>query len=88
MAQPDNLWAPATLDLENGTWKIVFAHPLTLKDTAKVTVGGVSQGVPVVEEDGVSIVVSGNTDSTVVISGIKYADLFPSYSFTFTITLE
>ncbi len=85
---PVDLWAP-TLDTGSDETTVTFVSAVTFNPAKKaVTINGVAV-------DNSKVSVSGNVitieqfapagESTVVVSGVKYADLFPSYTFSFTV---
>lgn len=79
-----DIWAVQTDKSVESKTRFLFAADISTKNGYKVTVGAKSF-VPV--QDGNALVidyVAGSGD-VFVISGVKYAKLFPSYSFSFTI---
>ncbi len=90
---PAELWNPTlTFDAESGNALIVFSEAITHKNGGRiaVTVGGKSTAYTL-PADGKSILVNAAFESLeqgtkIVAAGVKYPVLFPSYSFTFTLT--
>lgn len=90
---PAELWNPTlTFDSESGNTLVVFGDTITHKAGGKITVTvdgrSTSYTLP---DDGRSILVNAQYESLaegtkIVAAGVKYPVLFPSYSFTFTIT--
>ncbi len=87
--KPELIWG-ADVIAEGGQLTVVFRADMTLKSTVKcVTISGAKYNA-VVLEDKRTLEVQGFTGTlaegeTVVVSGVKYPVLFPSYSFTFTL---
>ena len=86
--QPADLWTPK---LTNGTgeFSIAFGAPVSFSAAAKsVKIGGVAVSDSLISASGNAVTVKSavTAGQSVVISGVKYATLFPSYTFTFTIT--
>ena len=88
---PKDLWVPVYTFADN-TLTVVFASDVSFNEGRKgVSVNGAAvlngnvtaQGSTIVIKD-----VAPTPGNTVVISGVKYASLFPSYSFTFTIQIK
>ena len=94
IVEPGNdVWlAEAVVVNYNGadTLTVRFAEtPFTRLFTGAVTVDGVKYINPVY--DGSSVYLPGvdfTKNHTVKISGVKYPDVFPSYSFTFTVEVK
>ncbi len=88
-AAPANLWSPVVTVGPNST-VVTFASDVTFNAAKKaVTVAGAPVAGDSVTADGKVVTIAGTaaqSNDKVVISGVKYADLFPSYSFTFTLT--
>lgn len=85
---PEGLWTPLLTE-QDGSIMIVFTEPISLTATAKAAINGATTSVQV--EDGQkSLRLNGSlkTGDVVVVSGVKYPELFPSYSFTFTLRSE
>ncbi len=90
VAEPAGLWAPvAAFDAAKIT--VTFGAPISFNDAKKAAaIGAVPVDNALVSADGdVLTIAKGGAVSgqKLVVSGIKYAELFPSYSFSFTITL-
>lgn len=84
---PQWLWEP-WLYRQDGPIQIAFAEPISLAAKAKATINGVPTAIWV--EDGRRFLwLNGNLKpgDVLVVSGVKYPELFPSYSFTFTLTM-
>lgn len=92
VAQYDtNIWNVNLIFRENTQLGIQFNADITARDGKfdnEVTINGVIS--PCVKADATSLTVPGVTSETladgskIVITGVKFAQLFPSYSFTFT----
>ena len=86
-AQPDNLWSPVAIAAENGV-TVTYASDVTFVEASKnVKIGDAAVDAAKVTAAGQVVTITDAADAkgkTLVISGVKYADLFPSYSFTFT----
>ncbi len=86
VAKPENLWAPTVAFTGGNQASLIFGAKVSLTAKAAVTVNGASATAAVLGD--LEIGVTGNfvadAPNKIVISGIKYPDLFPSYSFTFT----
>lgn len=84
---PANIWEPM-VDAESpeGTTIIYFGDRISFTATAAVRI----DGIPVASftAEGAALIIEAATvaGQTIVVKGVKYAELFPSYSFTFTIT--
>lgn len=90
VTQPTDLWKPlATCDDNSVT--VVFASNVTFNAAKKgAKIGGEPITANKINASGqvVTLVdVAAVSGQTIEISGVKYADLFPSYSFTFTLQL-
>ncbi len=82
---PANLWAPK-ITVSGTSTSVEFSANISPKTQYVVKVNGAVVGAPT--QTGNTLTFDGavaNGDK-VVISGVKYADLFQSYTFTFTIT--
>ncbi len=87
VAAPENLWAPVATVID-GQIKVTFASNVSFNEAKK----GAKVGEDIVDAAKISV-----SDKVVTIdrgaaagqqiqlSGVKYADLFPSYSFTFSL---
>ncbi len=90
VAQPESLWAPSAVYAE-GKVTVSFASEVSFNEAKKnVTIGGVSVDKSLVSAGGKDIIISAPAVSgaQIVISGVKYADLFPSYTFAFTVIVK
>lgn len=76
------IWEPAAL-LSGGKITVSFAEAIDVRNSA-VTVDGTAAGF---EKTGASEIVIGASGGTAVIAKVKYPELFPSYSFTFTVSV-
>ena len=87
---PDLLWSPKVIEGENGKLEILFGDIISTKSGVVVTVGAAKPTAAIVADTPLLQVdiVYENVAGDIVVSGIKYADLFPSYSFTFTIKAQ
>ncbi len=86
-AQPTDLWHPV-VTVSGGNTIVVFASNVTFNEAKKaVSFGGaaIPGGNVTAAGNAVTIERAAEKNQQIVISGIRYADLFPSYSFTFTI---
>ena len=87
-----DIWTPWVTQCEYGFVIINFADKIALKDNFTLTMNGQKIFGALFESTKVRTNIkynslrSGDT-YTFVLSGVKYPDLFPSYSFTFTIVL-
>ena len=84
-----NLWSPG-VGKDGGRLMITFYDDIVLKSgIGCVAIGGISYDARVLEDKRTVEVVTGAAsiaEGTVIsIKGVKYPDLFPSYSFTFTL---
>ena len=88
VAEPVNIWAPvATVAPDKLT--VVFGAPITFSAARKaVKIAGlpVDDAVISIDNSTLSIAQAAPSGQQVVISGIQYTELFPSFSFTFTVT--
>lgn len=77
--EPQGLWTPVVETAPEG---IVIRFAAAVSGQIKT-----DKGPAVIGDDGRSLEVRFNTGSggTIHVSGVKFADLFPSYSFTFTL---
>ncbi len=89
VAEPVGLWAPV-INSGDTKFSVIFGAPISFNEAKKSVKIGSDPAL-----DSSLYVINGNTlavsapvasGQKVVISGIKYADLFPSYSFSFTVT--
>ena len=73
---------------ENGSLKLMFAETITLMtlNTANILIDDKAYVAVSLSDADRSIIVEApsNITGTVVVKGVKYPRLFPSYSFTFT----
>ena len=85
--EPENLWTPS-VSLSGSDLRIIFAAKISegvkgysaiLNDKAALSISKV--GDQALQIDNVSLM----AENTVIVSGVKYPDYFPSYSFTFSI---
>ncbi len=90
VAQPDDLWAPTVADGESSV-TVVFASDVSFNAAKKsVKIDGVAVNNIKVSVSGKVMTIADTTvtaGQSIVIAGVKYADLFPSYSFTFTLKM-
>ncbi len=88
---PTDIWSPVATRTENGV-TVTFASEVTFNASKKsVKLAGVAVDNARVGTSGRTLTVSDVSAAegqTLVIAGIKYADLFPSYSFTFTLAIR
>ncbi len=86
VAEPAGLWKPAVA-ISAGQTKITFGADISFNAAKKsVTVGGDPVADNLLTAAGKVLTIAADaTGKQIVVSGLKYADLFPSYSFTFTI---
>ena len=83
---PDNLWAPSILATGANETRVLFAAKIAFTATATVTIDGVATTDFEIDGDNmVKIAVETVAGQTIVIKGLKYPTLYPSYSFTFTL---
>ncbi len=82
-AAPVGLWAPA-LGASGDNLLITFGDVIAFNGT--VTVNGAVKDCAPVGDKAIAVVgVSPDVKGTIVVKGIKYPRLFPSYTFTFTL---
>ncbi len=87
VAAPTGLWAPVVTVADGKTF-ITFAAAVSFNDARKsAKIGGDTVANNKVSANGNVIVIdaAAAAGQPVELSGIKYAELFPSYSFTFTV---
>ncbi len=88
VGMPASIWEPS-LTLFEGYAIANFTADISFNVAkAKVTLNGAATASYQILEDGKSLRVDGvfaETGNTVVVTGLKYPILFPSYSFTFTL---
>ncbi len=88
--QPADLWAPV-VTVNEDTVTITFAAQVSFNASKKsVKLDGSAISNSKVSAAGNAIAITGVTVSEgqkLVIAGVKYAELFPSYSFTFTVAI-
>ncbi len=91
VAAPTGLWAPIATVNEGGT-VITFASAVSFNESRKsVKIGAAAIDGDKVTASGSTVTISSavaEEGQKIVLSGVKYADLFPSYSFTFTVTMS
>lgn len=77
------LWEPI-LSEQNGSVLVVFPETISLNAKGAASINGARAAISV-NPDGKSLTLTGNLVSgdKLVLSGVKYPELFPSYSFTF-----
>ncbi len=86
-----NIWEANAL-IQDGKLHIVFNDDVALKSSANcVTISGKAYSAKVLEDNRAVEVLGFDADAsegaiTAVVKGVKYPALFPSYSFTFTVT--
>ncbi len=88
VAPPTDLWVPV-VTVSEGKTIVTFASDVTFNAAKKaVMIGGAAVANSMVTVAGAIVTIdqAAENGQKVVISGVKYADLFPSYSFTFTLT--
>ncbi len=88
--QPENLWNPSAV-AEGGMVKITFASEVSFNEAKKgAKLGTATVSADKISASGTTVVIDSAAASgnAVTVSGVKYADLFPSYSFSFTITIK
>ncbi len=89
VAEPAGLWAPK-LVIGEGSFTVTFGSAITFNDAKKaVTIGaGPAVDSALITVNGAVLTVAAPVQSgqKVTVSGVKYAELFPSYSFSFGIT--
>ncbi len=88
-ALPSGIWSIRPVNSQ-GNLSVIFGAAFTLKDGAAVTVGSASASganlsivAPVTLNTNIPVA-SIASGASVVVSGVKFAELFPSYTFTFT----
>ncbi len=81
----DNIWTVQLDKSVEGKTRFLFAADISTLKGYKVTVNGGPSFVPVQDGNALVIDYAAASGDTFVISGVKYAKLFPSYSFTFTV---
>ncbi len=87
---PADLWSPVATSGEGST-VVVFASDVSFNAVKKaVKIGDTAIDVAKVSASGktVTIAAAAASGQKIVIGGVKYADLFPSYSFSFTVTVK
>ena len=85
--QPEDLWKPVMTATDN-TVTVIFATDVSFSANKSVKLDGTAIDNSKVTASGSSITISDvniREGQSLVISGIKYASLFPSYVFTFTL---
>ena len=82
---PEKLWAPSISAID-GLTNLAFDADVTLISKASVKIAAQLVDMNKVSVAGSIVTINQTTQSgqSVVISGVKFADLFPSYSFTFS----
>lgn len=87
--RPVDLWTPVVVST-SGETVVRFGADVTFGAAKGVKINGVPVQSNLVSAEGklVAIARGSEKDDVIVISGVKYAKLFPSYSFTFTITVK
>ena len=89
VAQPDTLWTPKVTFVE-GVLTVEFGAAISAGNAGyKAVLNGVSAAVTKTGDNVLTVdaPLSLQEGSPLVISGVKYAELFPSYSFTFTLAV-
>lgn len=83
---PDNIWEPV-VTVADGQTKVIFAADISFNEAKKsVKIDGVAIRNNLVAISGKELTIAADaSEKTVVIAGLKYPELFPSYSFTFTL---
>ena len=84
---PGNLWSPTAIAGE--TTDIVFSAPIGFSASVKaVTIDGVpvSNDLASIKGNVLTIEKASVAGQAIVVKGLMFAELFPSYSFTFTVT--
>ena len=85
---PASLWNPILRVDNDGNVNVVFSDEVGTKTGYKASVGGAACGCEQIGSNVLKLDVADEdveVGTAVVISGVKYPVLFPSYSFTFTI---
>lgn len=88
-ATAPTLWEPAASEYE-GKVTIVFAEKIVFAASKSATVHGAkATGMSIADENKLEITgySAPGSGGDVKVSGIKYPELFPSYSFTFTVSI-
>ena len=83
---PANIWAPeVNASSPAGKTEVLFAEAISLTSTAAVTIDGAAAAG--FAADGTKLTITGEAEEgdIIVMKGVKYPALYPSYSFTFTI---
>ncbi len=90
-AEPVGLWAPVVA-LGESSFTVTFGAPITFNEAKKaVKIGdGAALDNALLSVSGAVLTASAKAvaGDKITISGVKYADLFPSYSFSFTVVAE
>ncbi len=87
VAQPEGFWSPR-VTREAGKVVVTFSAPFGFNPAKKaVTIGGSSVADEKLTVEGAVLTIGAPAEegAAVVISGVRFAELFPSYSFTFTL---
>ncbi len=91
VAEPAGLWTPV-IALGTDSFTVTFGAPITFNEAKKaVKIGeGPALDNALVTFNGavLSVAAKAAAGQKVLISGVKYAELFPSYSFSFTVTAQ
>ncbi len=80
-----DIWAVQIDKSVEGKTRFLFAADISTLKGYKVVVNGTATLTPVQDGNALVIGYAAAAGDTFVISGVKYAKLFPSYSFTFTV---
>ncbi len=89
VAEPVGLWSPKAAAGEQT--KITFGAPISFNEAKKAVKIGtetVANDLLTVSGNELTIAKSSAVGQTIVVTGLKYLELFPSYSFAFTMTAE
>ena len=88
---PDDAWKPVAAEIENGI-AVVFNTNVSFDAARKrATIDAAAVNNSNINSSANTITITGVTETagkTLVIAGVKYLELFPSYVFTFTITVQ
>ncbi len=81
----DDIWTVQLDKSVEGKTRFLFAADISTLKGYKAVVNGTSTFTPAQDGNALVIDYAAKAGDTFVISGVKYAKLFPSYSFTFTV---
>ncbi len=84
---PSNIWAPEVICVTDGYINILFGDHISLAKGATVKIDDAYIPPAKFYVEGKRLIIEAEATSghEIIIKGIKYYELFPSYSFTFTL---